>query len=441
VDNYNLGIYGILLHKNKIFVPNVQDLKCMILHEMHNVPYVGHPEYQKTMVVIKSHQFWPDMKRDILEYIAICMECQKVKFEHRHPTGLLQPFPNPEWKWEVMTMDFITRFPRTSKLHDSIMALVYKITKAAHFIPLKTTHKVADVVDIFMKEVARLHRIPKTIMSDRDSKFTSNFWKGLFKGFRTNMNFSTAYHPESDGQTKRVNRVIEDILRMYVMDKPSKWEDYFHFVEFAYNNGYQASLKMSSFESLYGRNYNTPLSWDNPTDRTVVGSKLLKEMEDQMIKIKKNLKVSQDRKKIYVDKNIIHREFKVGDHVFLKVKANKSSLKLGSCTKLAAKFCGPFEILERIGSVAYMITLPTSMYVHNVFHISFLNKYIPDANHVIDWNVIEVEQEGTFQVHPMCILDRKIKHLWNRAIGIVKVQWTWYGLEDTTWEHEDAMWI
>jgi hypothetical protein len=158
-------------------------------------------------------------------------------------------------------------------------------------------------------------------------------------------------------------------------------------------------------------------------------------MEDQMIKIKQNLKVSQYRKKIYANKNRTHKEFKVGDHVFLKVKSNRSSLKLGSCTKMEARFSEPFEILERIG----LIALPASMSVHNVFHVSLLKKYIPDVIHVIDWNVIQVEQEGAFQVHPVCILDRKIKQLWNRSIGLVKVQWTWYGPEDATWEHEDAM--
>ena len=131
-----------------------------------------------------------------------------------------------------------------------------------------------------------LARNSKMIVSNRDPKFTLNFWKGLFKGFRTNLNFSTAYHPESDGQTERVNRVIEDILRMYVMDKPSRWEDYLHLVEFTYNNGYHTSLKMNPFEALYGRNCNTPMSWDNPVDRTVVGPDLVKEMKEQMIKIK-----------------------------------------------------------------------------------------------------------------------------------------------------------
>jgi hypothetical protein len=129
----------------------------------------------------------------------------------------------------------------------------------------------------------------------------------------------------------------------------------------------------------------------------------------------------------------------VGDHVFLKVRTNRSSLNLGSCAKLAARFCGPFEILERIGPIAYILALPASMTVHNVFHVSLLKKYVLDANHVIDWNVIQVEPEGVLQVHPMCILNRKRKQLQNLAIELVKVQWTWYNPEDVTWEHEDAM--
>ena len=139
------------------------------------------------------------------------------------------------------------------------------------------------------------------------------------------------------------------MLRMYVMDKPSKWEDYLHLVEFAYNNGYQASLKMRPFEALYGRKCNTPMSWDNPADRVVLGPELLKDMEDQMVRIKQNLKTTKDRHKIYAYKNKTTREFKVGEHVLLKVNPKKSSLKLGSCTKLTTRFYGPFEILDKIG--------------------------------------------------------------------------------------------
>jgi hypothetical protein len=182
------------------------------------------------------------------------------------------------------------------------------------------------------------------------------------------------------------------------MDKPSKWEDYLHLVEFSYNNGYQASLRMSPFQSLYDRKCDTPVSWDNPTNRVVLGSDFLKDMEDQVVKIKHNLKAAQDRHKVYADKNMADREFKVSEHILLKVKPKKRSLKLGSCKKMAARFCGPFEILDRIRPVAYMLLFPASMNVHNVFHVSLLKKYVHDPNHVIDWYLIQVETEGDFQV-------------------------------------------
>jgi transposase InsO family protein len=170
-------------------------------------------------------------------------------------------------------MDFIIKLPKTAKKHDYIMVLPDKLTKATHFISVKSAHKAVDFAEIYMREISKLHGVPKTIVSHRDSKFTLNFWKGLFKEFGTKLNFNTSYHPETYGQIERVNRVIEDMLRMYVMDKPSKWEDYLHLVEFAYNNGYQAYLKMSPFEALYGRKY-------NPIDHEVVGPDILWETEE-----------------------------------------------------------------------------------------------------------------------------------------------------------------
>jgi hypothetical protein len=188
---------------------------------------------------------------------------------------------------------------------------------------------------------------------------------------------------------------------------------------------------MNPFEALYARKCNTLVRWDNPIDRVVLGPELLKDMEDQMVKIKQNLKASQDRQKVYADKNKTTREFKVREHVPLKVKPKKISLKLGS-TNLAAIFCGPFEILDKIGPVAYMLALPASMNVHNVFHVSLLKKYVHDPNHVIDWHMIQVETGGDFQVQPVWVLDKKFKMLWNHVIEMVKVQWTYYSPEDAT---------
>jgi hypothetical protein len=172
---------------------------------MHNVPYVRHPGYQKTIVAVRTQFFWLRMKKDVSYYISICMECQGVKGEHRHPTGLLQPLQILENKWEEVTIDFITKFPMKTRQHDSIMVVVDKLKKHAHFVSVKTTHTTSNIAEIYMKEIARLHGIPKAIVLDRDTKFTLNFWRRLFKGFGTNMNFITKYHPRSDGEIKRVN--------------------------------------------------------------------------------------------------------------------------------------------------------------------------------------------------------------------------------------------
>jgi hypothetical protein len=219
------------------------------------------------------------MKKEVANYIDRCLECQRVKKEHRNPEGLLQPFPILKWKCDVFIVDFMTKLPRTMKQNDSIMVVVDKLTKATHFIPVKTTQKAKNIAKHYVKEVVRLHVVSKKIFLDRDPKFTSIFWKGSFKGFGTNLNLSTTYHPKSDGKTQRNNMIIEGMLRMYVMDQPSKWEYYIHLFEFSYNNGYDNSLKMSPFEDLYGRKCNTPMNWDNLADRAVVGPDLLKEME------------------------------------------------------------------------------------------------------------------------------------------------------------------
>ena len=169
------------------------------------------------------------------------------------------------------------------------MVVVDQLSKDAHFIPVKSTYKAVNIADIFMKEIFSVHSVPKVIVSDRDPKFTSNFWKSLFKGLGTQLNLSTAYHPEMDGNTKISNQVLEDMLRMYVMEKSHKLEDYLHLVEFAYNNNFQVSVGMSPFEILYGRKCNNPISWSIPVDILILGPDLLKDMELTVKLVQQNL--------------------------------------------------------------------------------------------------------------------------------------------------------
>jgi hypothetical protein len=198
-EGYQMIDGGLLTYINRLYILDCDDLKRFIMDELHKIPYIGHPGYQKMITTTRKQFYWPRLKKYIANYLAKCLECQQVKEEHRHPAGLLQPLPIPEWKWETISMDFITGLPTSTRYNDAIMVVVDKLSKSAHFIPVKSTCKAIDIAIIFMKEIFILHGMPKEIVSDRDTKLSSNFWKSLMVGLETKLLFSTAYHPQTDG--------------------------------------------------------------------------------------------------------------------------------------------------------------------------------------------------------------------------------------------------
>eukprot|EP00253_Pinus_taeda_P006262 PITA_06262 len=438
-QEYELDDAGRIYFKKRLYVPNQSRIRNLIMDEFHISHYAGHPGYQKMITTIQNEYFWPGMKKSIVEYLARCLECQQIKAEHQHPAGLLQPLPVPEWKWEIISMDFITGLPRTKRNNDSIFMVVDKLSKVAHFIPVQSTYRSAQIAHIFMQNVFKLHGLPKTIISDRDVKFTSAFWKTLFAELGTQLNFSTAYHPQTDGQTERVNQMVEDMLRAYVMQQPTGWEDYLHLVEFAYNNDYHTSTQMSPFEVLYGRKCRTRTSWGGPEDKLSLGPEMLKEMEDMVKRVRVNLKAAQDRQKNFADRKRRFKEFQVGDHVYIRIEAKRSTLQWSGCAKLAPRYCGPFQILARVGPVAYQLALPSHIRVHNVFHVFVLKKYVYDPKHVIRWQEIQVESKGEVLVEPLSILDQREVQLRKQVITKVKVQWRHFGPDEATWEDEELM--
>jgi hypothetical protein len=176
-----------------------------------------------------------------------------VKAEHQRPVGLLQPLNIPEWKWEEIGMDFIVGLPRTQARYDSIWVIVELLTKVAHFIPVKTTYSGAKLVELYMSRIVCLHVVPKKIMSDRGSQFTSKFWEKLHEYMDKKLNFSSAYHPQTDGQMDRTNQILEDMLRACALKYGKSWDKSLPYAEFSYDNSYQASIKVAPFETLYGR--------------------------------------------------------------------------------------------------------------------------------------------------------------------------------------------
>ena len=289
-----------------------------------------------------------------------------------------------------------------------------------------------------MKGIFLYHGLPRRIIFDRDSKFTSNFWRAIFEATGTQLSFSTAYHPQTDGQTERVNQIIEDMLRAYCMREPAKWTRYLYLIEFAYNASYQKSIGMSPFKALYGQECLTPLKWTDPMIRVQASKEMLDEMQQQTDLIRHEIKTAQDRQKSYADAKRSDRTFNEGDMVFLRVKPKRSSLSLGKYKKLSARYCGPYPIIKRINNQAYELLLPAHIKVHNVFHISLLKKYVPDANHILD-ELPLVSKDGTLDINPERVLQSRTRALRNRTLNEYLIKWTGYPEEDATWEREDML--
>jgi hypothetical protein len=228
---------------------------------------------------LKTQYWWNGMKRDVAEYVALCDTCQRVKAEHQRPVGLLQPLKIPEWKCEEIVMDFIVGFLCTQAGYDSIWVIVDRFAKVAHFIPVKMTYSGAKLAELYMSKIVCLHGVQKKIVSDRGSQFTSKFWEKLHESMDTKLNFSAAYHPQTDGQTERTNQISEDMLRACALKYGKSWDKSLPYAEFSYNNSYQASIKMALFEALYGRQCRTPLFWSQTGESHVFGPEVLRDAE------------------------------------------------------------------------------------------------------------------------------------------------------------------
>jgi hypothetical protein len=214
--DYRLGDQGMLWLKDRICIPQNREIRDLILREPHDSRYSIHPGCTKMYKDLKVRFWWENMREDIVEYVAGCDTCQRVKAEHQRPAGLLQPLEIPTWKWDDISMDFIVGLPRTQKGNDSIWVIVDRLTKVAHFLPVKANYNVSRHAELYVDNILKLHGAPRSIVSDRGPQFTAQFWKSLHASMGTELNYSTAFHPQTDGQTERVNQVLEDLLRACV---------------------------------------------------------------------------------------------------------------------------------------------------------------------------------------------------------------------------------
>ncbi|KAI3670385.1 hypothetical protein L1987_87976 [Smallanthus sonchifolius] len=431
---------GLLYFLDRIWVPNRNDLRAFLMTEAHKSRYSVHPGADKMYHNLRPQYWWPGMKKDIALYVAKCLTCSKVKAEHQRPSGLLEQPEIPVWKWENLAMDFISKLPRTSSGYDSIWVIIDRLTKSAHFLPIREDYRVEKLARIYIDEIVSRHGVPLNIISDRDARFTSRFWQSLQKALGTRLDLSTAYHPQTDGQTERTIQTLEDMLRACVIDFGGNWDSHLTLIEFSYNNSYHTSINMAPFEALYGRKCRSPICWNEIGEAQITGPELIQETSDKIFQICDNIRVARSRQKSYADKRRKPLEFQVGDLVLLKISPWKGVIRFGKKGKLAPRYVGPFKILERIGKVAYKLELPPELSnVHPTFHVSNLKKCLTDENLHIPLDDVHIDEMMHFIEKPVEIMDREIKQLKRSRIPIVKVRWDSKRGPEFTWEREDQM--
>ncbi|GJY44313.1 putative nucleotidyltransferase, ribonuclease H [Tanacetum coccineum] len=321
----------------------VQNMKNAILTEAHSSPFSIHPGSTKMYRDLKQNFWWNGMKQEVARFVAKCLTCQQVKIEHQRVSRLLQPLDILTWKWDQISMDFVTRLPRTFKKNDAIWVVVDRLTKSAHFLPIQQGYSDNKLAAIFQQEIIRLHGTPALIVSIRDPRFISRFWKGLQNAWGTKLNFSTAFHPQTDGQTKRTIQTLEDMLRSCTLEWTGNWDEYLCLVKFAYNNSWHASIKGAPFELLYSRKCRAPICWNEVGEHVIEGPELVEVTNEKVSIAKEKLKEARSQQKSYADRHRRALKFKPGDRVFLKVSQCRGVRRFGLKGKLSPRFIGPFE--------------------------------------------------------------------------------------------------
>ena len=277
-----------LLHKGRLVIPRRSNFIQSILSEFHNSPVGGHEGYLKTYKRISAQFYWTGMKGDIKRHVSECQACQLYKTNALVPAGLLQPLPIPQQIWEDITMDFIEALPRSDG-YDTIWVIVDRLSKYSHFVPLKHPFNAQGLARLFIKEIVRLHGIPKSIISDRGKTFMGHFWQEIHKLQGTKLNFTSAYHPESDGQTEVVNKRLGNYLRCFSSTKPSSWSSWLPWAEFCYNTSYHVSTHTTPFKVVYGRDPPTVRRYGHPKSPMDDIDRYLQERDQVLTLLKEHL--------------------------------------------------------------------------------------------------------------------------------------------------------
>lgn len=426
-------VQGVIKYKGRIWLGHSTQLQHQVMHALHSSAIGSHSGALVTMIRIKKLFYWPHMRRNVQKFVAECTVCQQAKTEKVPYPGLLKPLDVPDHAWQVVTMDFIEGLP-SSASYNCILVVVDKFSKYSHFIKLSHPFSALKVAKLYMEHVYKLHGMPQAIVSDRDKIFTSQLWQELFKLSGTELCMSSAYHPQSDGQTERVNLCVEAYLRCFIQTCPTKWSEWLALAEFWYNTNFHSALNKSPFEVLYG--HPSRYFGIEGVDSCAIPDleSWLKDRQTMIELLQQQLLRVQQRMKSQADKKRTEHSFVVGDKVWLKLQPYvQTSVATRTSNKLSFRYFGPYEIESKVGPVAYKMKLPAHSAVHPVFHVSLLKKVVgmlPDSVTSLPTDMEAVQV-------PELVLDRHWKTKNNRVISQLLINWSGLSPALATWEDED----
>ena len=419
-------VEGILLFRKHIWVLD-NSLRRRVIELFHNTVSGGHNGVRKTIHHIKTRYLWKGLAKHVKDYIKNCDTCLRIKIQNQKPIGLLTPPKQAELPWKSITVDFITGLP-TSDGFDAILVVVDRYTKYSLFIPCFKTCNARELAQLFLKNVFLMFGTPNEIISDRGVVFTSNFWKEFSKSLGVDLKFSSAYHPQTDGQTERTNQILEQYLRGYVDFNQDNWNSLLHFAQYNYNVTFQTSIRMTPSEALMGINPSF-LPGRNFSLNTVGVAQRLVDLRIARVQLRASLTKAINAYTLQANKHRIDLEYHVGDLVYL----SSSNLPLPyQVKKLSPRRVGPFRISRKLSKVAYQLELPISWNIHNVFHIALLTK--TSATNVLPLPPPLVNTEIDLP-NPERILDHRFRY---RVLYFL-VKWTGMHAEEATWEQLTKM--
>ena len=416
----NFSVAVVLSDTSPRFVESEAE-RIQIILQRHNSVFSGHPGRAKTFALISRDFTWPGMREMIYKYVDSCAICQQTKTSRKKPLGLLTPLPVASRPWKCISMDFITKLPLSNNF-DSILVVVDRFSKMTHFIPCSESINAENLAKLFIENIVRYHGLPDNIVSDRGPQFISTFWKTLLNLLHVSISLSSAAHPQTDGQTERMNQNLEQYLRCFVNYLQDDWSQILSYAEFAINNVPNSSTGKSPFEINYG--FNPGMDYLSKVEKSEVES--VDSWIDNLNLIHLGIEIALNeaarKMTFYANKHRRDHNFKVGDLVWLSTQ--NLNLKRPS-KKLDFRRVGPFKILEFINQVAVRLELPEHVRIHPVFHVSLLAPYKSPQVGQEQHCPAPIEIDGELEYYAELVLNvRKRK---NTTQYLMK----WYGYDDT----------